>query len=58
MRKLEGLVTEIVDEMTYLKKREERFTNTNGTSSVPLPILLLTDVCRVDTGPCAILCFI
>ena len=30
MRKLEGLVKEIVDEMTYLKRREERFTNTNG----------------------------
>lgn len=30
MRKLEGLVKEIVDEMGYLKKREERFTDTNG----------------------------
>jgi len=30
MRKLEGVVKEIVDEMTYLKKREERFTGTNG----------------------------
>ncbi|KAJ8082966.1 vesicle coat component [Marasmius tenuissimus] len=29
MRKLEGLVKEIVDEMGYLKRREERFTNTN-----------------------------
>ena len=26
MRKLEGLVAEIVDELGYLKKREERFT--------------------------------
>ena len=32
MRKLEGLVKEIVDELDYLKKREERFANTNGTS--------------------------
>lgn len=29
MRKLEGLVKEVVDEMNYLKKREERFTKTN-----------------------------
>lgn len=30
MRKLEGLVKEIVDEMGYLKKREARVTVTNG----------------------------
>lgn len=30
MRKLEGLVKEVVDEMDYLKKREERFSSTNG----------------------------
>ena len=29
MRKLEGWVKELVDEMGYLKKREERFTKTN-----------------------------
>jgi p24 family protein delta-1 len=29
MRKLEGIVKEIVDEMDYLKTREERFTDTN-----------------------------
>jgi len=29
MRRLEGLVKEIVDEMGYLKKREERFASTN-----------------------------
>ncbi|KAL4079597.1 emp24/gp25L/p24 family/GOLD-domain-containing protein [Scleroderma citrinum] len=29
MRKLEGVVKEIVDEMEYLKKREERFADTN-----------------------------
>lgn len=33
MRKLEGVVKEIVDELDYLKKREERFANTNRTSS-------------------------
>lgn len=31
MRKLEGLVKEVVDEMNYLSKREERFTSTNCT---------------------------
>jgi len=29
MRKLEGIVTEIVDEMGYLQQREERFADTN-----------------------------
>lgn len=32
MRKLEGIVKEIVDEMEYLKSREERFQLTNGAS--------------------------
>ncbi|KAI0034679.1 emp24/gp25L/p24 family/GOLD-domain-containing protein [Vararia minispora EC-137] len=32
MRKLEGMVKEIVDEMTYLKKREERFSSTNEST--------------------------
>lgn len=31
MRKLEGIVKEIVEELDYLKKREERFSSTNGT---------------------------
>jgi len=30
MRKLEGVVKEIVDELGYLQTREERFTNTNS----------------------------
>lgn len=34
MRKLEGLTKEIVDELGYLKKREERFTDTNRTCTV------------------------
>ncbi|KAF8962597.1 emp24/gp25L/p24 family/GOLD-domain-containing protein [Flammula alnicola] len=33
MRKLEGLVKEVVDEMNYLKKREERFTSTNFSTN-------------------------
>ena len=40
MRRLEGLVKEIVDEFGYLKKREERFASTNSTSSVFPKILL------------------
>ncbi|EMD35625.1 hypothetical protein CERSUDRAFT_116347 [Gelatoporia subvermispora B] len=34
MRKLEGVVKEIVDEMDYLKKREERFQSTNVSTGV------------------------
>ncbi|GLB42161.1 putative emp24/gp25L/p24 family/GOLD [Lyophyllum shimeji] len=33
MRKLEGIVKEIVDEMGYLKAREERFTRTNTSTN-------------------------
>ena len=36
MRKLEGLVKEVVDEMGYLKQREQRFTDTNCA----FPVLL------------------
>jgi len=32
MRKLEGITKEIVDEMGYLKKREEKFSGTNCMS--------------------------
>lgn len=35
MRKIEGIIKEIIDEMTYLKVREERFTQTNSTSYCP-----------------------
>lgn len=34
MRKLEGVVKEILDEMEYLKRREERFTSTNSMFSI------------------------
>ncbi|KAI0266470.1 emp24/gp25L/p24 family/GOLD-domain-containing protein [Gloeopeniophorella convolvens] len=34
MRKLEGIVKEIVDEMDYLKRREERFQNTNMSTNL------------------------
>ena len=51
MRKLEGIVKEVVDEMTYLRKREERFTKTNGAFvPYPLPLFLsiLTRFVRID----------
>ena len=37
MRKLEGLVKEVVDEMNYLSKREERFSSTNCAYFVVYP---------------------
>ena len=39
MRKLEGVVKEILDEMEYLRGREERFQATNSASSRHLPLL-------------------
>jgi len=33
MRKLEGIVKEVVEEMGYLKTREERFTDTNASTN-------------------------
>lgn len=63
MRKLEGIVKEIVDEMDYLKSREERFQSTNSASrpslprartltavSVPLPQCRRTSACRTLRG--------
>ena len=41
MRKLEGVVKEVVDEMNYLKTREERFQATNSASSLLFSSLLL-----------------
>ena len=35
MRKLEGIVKEITEELGYLERREERFSNTNRTSPSP-----------------------
>lgn len=37
MRKLEGIVDEIVSEYNYLKTREQRFTDTNGQFTPPNP---------------------
>ena len=48
MRKLEGLVKEIQDEMDYLKKREMRFQSTNGRStSLFVPLLSPTPLSPV-----------
>ena len=41
MRKLEGLVKEIQDELDYLKRREMRFQSTNGKSRPLSPLHLL-----------------
>lgn len=41
MRKLEGVVKEIVDELNYLKRREARMRDTNGTLLVTSPSLEL-----------------
>ena len=45
MRKLEGVVKEIVDEMAYLQRREARMRDTNGPPPARppaiLPLLLL-----------------
>lgn len=46
MRKLEGVVKEIVDELDYLKLREERFSLTNRVSRLPSvslsPVLMIS----------------
>lgn len=42
MRRLEGLVKEIVDEMGYLKKREERFASTNSMAVIPNPTFIVS----------------
>lgn len=47
MRKLEGVVKEIVDELDYLKKREERFQTTNSASIVSNCNFLI-NVCVVE----------
>jgi hypothetical protein len=39
MRKLEGIVKEIVEEMEYLKNREERFSTTNRMHSMHLHVI-------------------
>jgi hypothetical protein len=39
MRKLEGIVKEVADEMDYLKLREERFSQTNGKFCILLYFL-------------------
>lgn len=47
MRKLEGVVKEIVDELNYLKRREARMRDTNGEHSLSaetrLRFYVLTD---------------
>ena len=45
MRKLEGLVNEIVEDYSFLKRREQRFTDTNGSS--PLCYFFLFQNARI-----------
>ena len=40
MRKLEGVVKEISDEMDYLKRREERMRDTNGEPRSRVALML------------------
>ncbi|KAG8758087.1 vesicle coat component [Serendipita sp. 396] len=47
MRKLEGLVTEIVDEMAYLKRREERFQSTNHSTNIRVQNFSLFSLCAL-----------
>ncbi len=61
MRKLEGIVKEISEELTYLKRREERFTDTNRAFPSSRSFILIlngmllyqyqpTSVCRTLLG--------
>jgi len=51
MRKLEGVVKEVVDELGYLKERETRFTNTNESTNVRVQnFALLTLVTLIALG--------
>lgn len=47
MRKLEGLVKEIVDEMSYLKSREMRFQSTNQSTNVRVQNFALFSFCAL-----------
>lgn len=47
MRKLEGLVKEIVDEMSYLKSREQRFQSTNQSTNVRVQNFALFTFCAL-----------
>ena len=58
MRKLEGIVKEIVEEMDYLKKREEKFQNTNGACSPNSIPVRLTEPFSIDEHSCAKFCVV
>ncbi|KIO18844.1 hypothetical protein M407DRAFT_246375 [Tulasnella calospora MUT 4182] len=51
MRKLEGVVKEVVDELGYLKKRESRFRDTNESTKERVQgFALFTIVCLIALG--------
>jgi hypothetical protein len=58
MRKLEGIVKEIVEEMGYLKKREERFTDTNSTPGPLFIFFALTQLFSINEQTCPELCMV
>lgn len=58
MRKLEGIVKEISEEMTYLKRREERFTDTNCTFPSSHSFVLVLKFISINQPPCAELCLV
>ncbi|PVF94245.1 hypothetical protein CPB86DRAFT_789223 [Serendipita vermifera] len=47
MRKLEGLVKEIVEEMSYLKQREMRFQSTNQSTNIRVQNFALFSFCAL-----------
>lgn len=52
MRKLEGVVKEIVDELGYLQRREAKMRDTNGQCSVSLTPPLLSILRQFRVPPC------
>lgn len=52
MRKLEGVVKELSDELGYLKQREERFSQTNGALFAPVvECSLMPRMLRIQSQP-------
>jgi hypothetical protein len=52
MRKLEGIVKELTDDLGYMKTREERFSKTNGARAITVVVNNpLKEDFRIDAGP-------
>ena len=50
MRKLEGVVKEITDELGYLKQREETFSGTNGAFISLSPFVFRSWSCLTESS--------